>query len=250
MKFFILVFGLSIPFWLIGYYTELQLLPGLPISSLMVFCPMLAASILVYRERKIYGVTELFKSAFDNWRFRAKSWYLAGILVMPGIAVVAFGLMRMLNVPLPIQHIQALSSLVLFLMFFIAALSEEIGWTGYAIDPMQDRWSALQSSILLGILWAIWHIVPFMQVERSLMWIAWQCLTLVASRVLIVWLYNNSGKSLLVAILCHTMINVSWQLFPNHGSHYNPFITGLITTLVVIGIIAWGPKTLSLRKNS
>jgi len=50
LKFFLLVFALSIPFWLIGAVTPLQLLPGLPVSSLMAFCPLIAASILVYRE--------------------------------------------------------------------------------------------------------------------------------------------------------------------------------------------------------
>jgi hypothetical protein len=43
-----LVFVLSIPLWLIGALTPLQLLPGLPVSSLMSFCPLIAASILVY----------------------------------------------------------------------------------------------------------------------------------------------------------------------------------------------------------
>ena len=43
MKFFLLVFALSIPFWLAGGLTDLQLMPGLPVSALMAFCPMTAA---------------------------------------------------------------------------------------------------------------------------------------------------------------------------------------------------------------
>ena len=57
--FFLLVFALSIPLWLIGAVTPLQLLPRLPVSSLNVFCPLIAASILVYREDKTTGVTKL-----------------------------------------------------------------------------------------------------------------------------------------------------------------------------------------------
>ena len=60
MKFSLLVFALSIQFWLIGAITRLQLLPGLPVSALTAFCPLVAASILVYKEGKTAGVTELF----------------------------------------------------------------------------------------------------------------------------------------------------------------------------------------------
>jgi len=73
LKFFLLVFTLSIPLWLIGAVTRLQLLPGLRVSSLMAFCPLIAASILVYREGKTAGVTELFKRSFDYRRIRAKT---------------------------------------------------------------------------------------------------------------------------------------------------------------------------------
>jgi hypothetical protein len=48
LVFFLLVFTLSVPFWLIGAVTELRLLPGLPVSSLMFVCPAMAAAILVY----------------------------------------------------------------------------------------------------------------------------------------------------------------------------------------------------------
>jgi uncharacterized protein len=57
-------------------------------------------------------------------------------------------------------------------------------------------------------------------------------------RTVIVWLYNSTGKSVFATILYHTSDNVSWSLFPNYGSHYDPFITGLITTLVAFAVIA------------
>lgn len=251
LKFFLLVFALSIPLWLIGAVTPLQLLPGLPVSSLMAFCPLIAASVLVYKENKTTGVTKLLKRSFDYRRSRAKIWYIPTVLLMPGIAVLAYGLMRLLQLPLPTPQFPVLSTLVMFLVFFIAALGEEVGWTGYAIDPMQNRWNALQASILLGLVWATWHIVPFAQVDRFPTWIAWQCLTLAASRVLLVWLYNNTSKSVFAVALCHAMQNVSWQLFPNHGSHYDPRITGLITALVaVIVIVVWGPRTLAQYRNA
>lgn len=251
LKFFLLVFALSIPLWLIGTVTSLQLLPGLPVSSLMAFCPLIAASILVYREDKSTGVAELLKRSFDYRRIRAKVWYIPIFFLMPGIAILAYGLMRLLQFPLPTPQFSVSSALVMFFVFFIAALGEEVGWTGYATDPMQNRWNALQAGLLLGLVWATWHIVPFVQADRSPIWIAWQCFVLVASRILLVWLYNNTSKSVLAVALCHAMINVSWQLFPNQGSHYDPRITGLITAFVaVILIIIWGPRMLTQYRNT
>jgi membrane protease YdiL (CAAX protease family) len=250
LKFFLLVFILSIPLWLIGAVTPLQLLPGLPVSSLMVFCPLIAASILVYRERKITGVTELLKRSFDYKRIRGKVWYIPTVLLMPGIATLAYGLMRLVRLPLPTPQFQGVAALAMFLVFFIAALGEEVGWSGYAIDLMQDRWSALQASILLGLATATWHIVPLAQADRSPTWIVWQCLNLVATRILLVWIYNNTGKSVFAAALCHAMVNVSWQLFPNNGSHYDPRIIGLITAFAAVMVtFVWGPRTLTRNRN-
>ena len=62
---------------------------------------------------------------------------------------------------------------------------------------------------------------------------------------MITWLYNNTGKSVFVAILFHAMINVTWQLFPINGSYYDPRVTSLISAAVaVVVVIGWGPSTL------
>jgi membrane protease YdiL (CAAX protease family) len=127
------------------------------------------------------------------------------------------------------------------LAIFILALGEELGWSGYAIDPMQDRWGALPASILLGLVWALWHIVPLVQVHRSPAWIAWWCLGTVAARVLMVWLYNNTGKSVFAMAVFHTTINVTWQLFPIRGSYFDPRVNGVIMAIaaaVVVGVWA------------
>ncbi len=217
----------------------------------MFFCPVTAALILVYRENKTAGVTELLKRSFDYKRIRAKVWYAPIVLLMPGVMVLSYGLMRLMGVTLPTPQFPVLAALAMFLAFFIAALGEELGWSGYVIDPMQDRWGALRAGILLGLVWAAWHIVPLVQAHRSPAWIAWWCLSTVATRVLIVWLYNNTGKSVFATALFHTMSNLSWQLFPIHGSYYDPRVTGLIVAFAAaIVTVVWGPRTLARYKNA
>ncbi len=249
LKFFLLVFFISILFWVVGSLTEhlSKMLPiNLPVSALMFVCPMAAALILMRKENKPDGMKELLKRAFDYKRIKNKIWYAPIILLMPAVIVLSYGFMRLLRQPLPEPHIPFGAIPIFFLMFFISATGEEMGWSGYITDPLQDRWSALTASIIIGAVWAIWHILPYIQAHHTPIWVIWQCGFTVVTRILIVWLYNNTGKSVFATILFHAMVNVSWALFPNYGSSYNPFITCIITAVTAgIIIFLWGTKTLA-----
>ena len=219
LTFFALVLGLSIPFWLLGAATDLHLMPGLPVSALMAFCPMVAALILVHRERRTAGVTELLRRSFDFKRIKSKRWYTPIFLLMAGVNVAVYALMRWMDMPLPAPQIGVLATPLMFLAFFAGALGEELGWSGYATGPMQERWNALQTGVILGLVSVVWHLVPLLLIGRSPTWIAWWCLYAVAARILIVWLYNNTGQSVFAVALFHATLNLTWMLFPVNGSH-------------------------------
>ena len=111
---------------------------------------------------------------------------------------------------------------------------------------MQERRSALTSSIVLGVVTTIWHFVPLVQMDRTPTWIAWWTLGAVALRTLTVWLYNNTGRSLFAAIVFHATFNVAFAVFPNQGSHWDPAVAGVITAFAAAIItFLWGPKTLA-----
>ena len=250
LKFFLLVFALSVPFWLIGGVTDLQLMPGLSVSALMAFCPMVAALMLVHRESGASGATELLRRSFDFARIRAKRWYAPILLLMAGVNVIGYGLMRWMDMPLPAPRIGVFAAPLMFLGFFVAALGEELGWSGYITDPMQDRWSALQTGVLLGLVGVLWHIVPLLLVHRPPSWIAWWCLYAVAARILIVWLYNNTGKSVFAVALFHATLNLAWMLFPVDGSHFDMRLGGLVMAAIAVAVtVVWGPQT-PARQNS
>ena len=247
LAFFVLMFALSIPLSLAGTLMERELLPGLPLSALVVpFCPLIAAAVLVYRENKLQGVIDLLKRTFDYKRVTAKVWFIPTVLLMPGVMILEYGLLRLMGSSIPAPQFSLWTSLILFGAFFIAAAGEELGWMGYAIDPLQDRLQALPASIVLGVVWTVWHFILLAQVSRSPAWIAWWSVATVAQRIIIVWLYNNTGKSVFIAVVYHAMMNLTWQLFPINGSYYEPRITALIVAPIAIMVsVMWGPKTLA-----
>ncbi len=246
--FFVLVFALSLPFWLLGFLVNTQELPiHLPASALMFVCPLIAACILVSREGQSGGVRRLLRRAFDHKNIKRKIWYVPIIFSLPLLYILSYIVMRLIGRPLPTPSIIPFLTIpIFFVVFFLAAIGEEVGWMGYAIDPMQSRWGALKASIILGVVWQIWHIVPDLQAHNTAIWIVWHSLFSISVRILMVWIYNNTGKSVFAVILVHTMDNVSWTLFPNYGSGYDPFFTCIFAfLLVVIVVIGWGPKTLA-----
>jgi CAAX protease family protein len=249
LAFFGLVFALSIPFWGVGALSARQLLPALPISAIAFICPLAAAAILVYRENGPAGVAALLKRSFDFGRIGTKTWLLPLLFLQPGIMALSFAAIRLSGTPIPLPQFTLWQALALLLVFFLAGLGEELGWSGYAIDPLQERFGALRASLLIGIVWAAWHFIPLLQAGRSPVFIAWWSLGTLAARVIIAWLYNNTGRSVFVAAVYHAMINLTWQLFPVNGSYYDPRVSGLIAALAaVVVVMVWGPRTMAMRK--
>lgn len=242
-----MVLLLSTPFWVVGAATDEELLPGLPVSSLMIAAPVTSAAMLVHRSGGSAGVVALLRRSFDHRRIRSRVWYLPTIVLLPLAMVVMYGVMSALGRPLPDSTtIRWHAAPVLLLVFFIGALAEELGWSGYALEPLQQRWGAVVASVVLGVAWSVWHFIPLAQVGRSPSWIAWWSLYAVASRVLYGWIYNNTGRSVFAVTLFHAMANLSWQLFPNDGSHFDPQIAGLVVSVPALIVIAVrGPRTLT-----
>ncbi len=248
--FFGLVGLFSIPFWAIGF-ADIEILPGLPVSALMVAAPVTAAAVLIRRDHGPAGVATLLRRAFDYRRVTTRRWYIPTTLLLPLATLAMYGVMRLLDRPLPDPTIQWLAAPVLLVVFLISAVAEELGWSGYALQPLQQRWGASGASLILGATWSVWRFIPLVQVGRSPSWIARWTLYAMASRVLYTWTYNNTGRSVFAVALFHAMANLSWQLFPNNGSHFDPQIAGLVVTAIALLVTTfWGPRTLTRHASA
>jgi uncharacterized protein len=251
-QFFLLVLLLSVPFYLLGAVGgQLPILTAQPASALMAFMPMIAALILVYRVRGREGAANLLKRALDFDRVSSMGWVLVAASLLPVVAVLQYGVLQLIGTALPAPQFALAATPLFLVMYFVGAIGEEIGWQGYAFPALRTRYSAFIAAVLLGAFWALWHVIPFIQIGRTADWVFWHCLCIVVLRVIIVWLFVNTGQSVFIAVLFHTMINLPWSLIENYGSFYDPFITFLLLLLVAGAIVAlWGPTTLARFRYS
>ena len=248
--FFLLVFVLSVPFWLVdsvaGQFLRNEIPVDLPVSALQAVNPLLAALILVYVEDGSEGVRGLLKRVFDYRRIRSKAWYVPALCLWPAAMLLEYGLMYLTGAQLPDTQFPTLTVPVFLVLFFVTGSCEELGWQGYAFERLSGRWNALEASLILGAVWAAWHIVPLAQSHRGAACIVWQCLGMFPFRILIVWLFNNTGRSVFAASLFHATSNVSQFSFPNYGSHYDPFVACIILTFAAAAVtFLYGSSTLA-----
>ena len=252
-KFYLLVFGFSIPFYAIGILAPQlrQWMPlGLPINVLMVSCPVGVALWLEWREAGSAGARSLLGRVFDAARVPNTAWLWVSLAVMPAAMVVSFLFQRSMGHHLPEPTVSVWTVLFSFAVYFVGAIGEELGWMGYAVDPLQDRYGFWLTSLGMGALWWLWHVIPYHTLGRSLEWIAWQGIATVMFRIVMVLIYNHAGRSVLTSILFHTTINVSIDAFPANGSGYDPMVTGLVLmamAALMVGLV--GTETRGVLKR-
>lgn len=220
-SFVALVFGLAIPFWIYGAATGGVLLPGLPVSALMFVTPAIAALALAARGEGASTAIQFVARAVDVWRTRPGAVVVA-LAAMPFLTLGAWGWMTMAGVDMPDPDITMSKTLSLFALFWIAGAAEELGWSGYLANPVEARWGFLGASLIIGLVWALWHVVPLLQAGRDQEWIAWWTLGAVATRMITQAVFRWSNDSVFAVSVLHAAQNTAWQCFPSGGSHFDP----------------------------
>jgi membrane protease YdiL (CAAX protease family) len=137
--------------------------------------------------------------------------------------------------------------------FFILATGEEVGWMGYAFKPMQARAGAFRAALVLGVIWALWHAPFFIFMMPDPIVAGAQLLMLVGNRVLVVWIFNNTGKSVFATILFHAMDNTALVCLPDVNA-IAPWGTislcGFTLIAAFLVTLLWGPQTLAKYRFS
>jgi membrane protease YdiL (CAAX protease family) len=127
-------------------------------------------------------------------------------------------------------------------------MSEEFGWRGYALPRLQAKWNALISSIVLGVIWSVWHLPLWFLAgssqQGSSFWLF--LASLVLTSILYTWLFNSGRGSILVAVIFHAVGNTVAQMFP--GSTSSVFYWVVLGLTVMFVVAVHGPRTL-VRKG-
>jgi hypothetical protein len=229
--------ALSAPVYVWGVLNPVHGLPfGLPGTAIMIVLPALLASLMTHQESGRAAFVHLWRGVFDLHRVTSPFWTAVALLTMPLASLVAFLVMRSLGNPLP--DIPALDMTLIpiaLVLYFAGAALEEVGWTGYCTEPLQHRFGVNGAGLIIGAVWAAWHVVPWAVIQgHAADWVLAQSLLTILMRVLMGHLYAAGGRSLFLATLFHATINTSYSLFPNNGSHYDPMTLCAVLALAML----------------
>jgi membrane protease YdiL (CAAX protease family) len=162
--------------------------------------------LLVWRVSWVWYAVALFGPA---------AFYLAGI----GIHALLSGASPDFSQPfitrlVPPSFNLGLAALV-FLLYQVFVNGEEFGWRGYALPKLQASHSALAASLIIGVVWALWHVPKYLTAgdphDLSFWFFA---LNMIANSVLFTWVFNRTRGSLLLVLLLHAGINTGIVMLP------------------------------------
>jgi uncharacterized protein len=172
---------------------------------LALFAPAVAACIMLGATKGKTGIKKLFERLL-LWRVPLQ-WYVF-VVCLPLLLVVAVWAIHAIfweATPFRLLELSPVSFLIAFLI-----IGEELGWRGFALPELQKRFSAITASLILGILWAFWHLPNFLipgYPHYGQSFFAF-LLAATAYSMLITFVFNRTSGSVLVASIFHASINL------------------------------------------
>jgi uncharacterized protein len=259
VSYFLIAFGFSWLMFLPGplmYYGVISLSDDLArlLAIAGLLGPILSGFIMTAVTEGRPGVARLLRRMVW-WRVGIR-WYVFALFGLPAAMVLATfmrpGALESFDIsarPFFLAYLRAF-----ILMALIGGpLFEEPGWTGFAQPRLQRLYGPLIGGLILGSLWALWHLPGFLIPSQDVTDIPPRgtvldfvvfALALMGLRLVIIWVVNNTGNSIFMAILVHASWNTFYavalvQLFPSPtvlGSYFNLTIGACALALVLIAV--------------
>ena len=247
--FFVLACALS---WWPWILYSVGLLP----TPIVGFGPFLAALVVLAVTEGKSGVVGLLRRMV-RWRVGIQ-WYAVALLLPIVVILAAAALNVFLLGAQRTSSVADLGGWSSFLLLFLLSLLipgfagtwEEPGFRGYALPRLQFRYSALIASLILGVLWAFWHL-PFV-VTGEHIWID-ATLFIIEWSIVYTWLFNNAKGSVLIVMLFHAMNNTfssafESQMFSGADSVNQAWLRlALWGVVAIVLVIVYGSQNLSRK---
>lgn len=197
-------------------------------SNLVLFLvggtsPLLAALSMAWLSGGIERVYDLLYRFVDHRRITLRWWIIILVfwplfdVLMAGAAVGLGISQRPIDVVWTVFSDLGSLGFLLALSFVFPAV-EEVGLRGYYLDALQERFGPSVAGLINGGTWAIWH-APFVWFPdyyanttfHPELW--WWLPSIVLQTVIIVWVYNNTRRSILAVVIFHAMMNLTGEVF-------------------------------------
>ena len=252
IPFMVLVYVLPLPTILLRFLD----LPFMPVIMYASWTPNIASFLVlgfILRER---GGIKRLVSGWGKWRVGAL-WYLIALSPLFIAFLTAGSFIILGGTPVYPERPVGFPLLMSFIISVITgAAGEELGWRGFLLPRLQKRFNALISSLIVGVVWALWHLPLWLLPGYGWDIIPYWAFASVAisSSILFTFVLNNTGGSLLMASIIHLMINFGMSVVGILGLLPSPregwIIASILFALYAILItVISGPTKLSRLKD-
>lgn len=230
--------------WACFWYVAAARIPadsaaGGALLLLGTFAPCLFAMLLTGLAQGGTGVRRLLTPVI-RWRVAAK-FYVFALVYIAAIKLSAALIYRVVTGTWPrFGHEGPVVILVAVIVSTPFQFGEEVGWRGYALPRLAKRMGLARASLLLGLIWGVWHLpqffVPGADTYRQSFPLF--VLQVIALSVAIAWLWDRTGHSLLLPMLLHSAVNNTKDIVPS------PVLGGTPTFGLHGSFIGWTTVTL------
>jgi uncharacterized protein len=172
-------------------------------------------------------------------------WSFLALVLFPALFFISLFINTILNRqpilsrPFPDLSLALIGLVIvkfLYQFFFFNATGEETGWRGFALPRLQAQTSPLLAALIIGFFWALWHL-PLWRAEgqpvSSLEFWGLMFTGHLMVSVLIVWIFNRAGGSILVAGVAHAAVNTVQAFIPIRDV-WALYLTVLIAVIVLV----------------
>ena len=262
--FFILALAWSWLFWIPLIFLKLvfNTMPGIILYSIGGLGPALSAIYLVRTTQEKGERREFWQRVVDYkrvpWRWLLASLFIPLLIAILTVLIAPFFTAEYSNW----QPMWLVFQNPLILVFFLVStllfgpLPEEIGWRGYGLESLQTKYSAVQSSLIVGLFWALWHIPLFLTKDSAFaatyplfsprFWL-WG-ISLLSISIIMTWIFNHTGKSTLTAILFHFSMSATSGFFSFQSQMQSIMLIGFALFAVfalAVSSVTLSPKTMA-----
>lgn len=246
-QFFILIFAVTWTFWFAAPYL------GDPINSDPIFLMLMLAGLFTPFTTALYLIfiskNDALKSTFSNKLFNTKlvKWKTIPLflILFPASIIISVLISTIFGYSFDQFTIAdefsfSIGGIPTLLVLLLAACFEELGWRGYAVESLNNKFNYFEATAIFGVLWSLWHLPMFFipesyqaeLLQEDFILVINFFVSIIPLAFIISWFCKKNSGSILGAILIHSIVNLSQEFFL-----VSPY-TKCIQTLILIVIAA------------